>query len=301
MPVENVHDRKEKRRFTLVVVPSGDSEKTKTISIGKWAAVASVSAAFFVIASLVFAVIIFTPAHNLLPVSHSDLERRYGKQIVEIQEQVNNLLKEMNVLRDYNIRLRKAMGESLTSSDSNIAPVNTGEQILSSTSNKDLTATDATVSARNIPVKSHIGESSSSISIQTYQPTVNELTSTFPLIVPADGYVTRGFDVRQYHYGIDFAGRSSSPIVAAADGNVVFAGWTYDDGFMMMIAHDLGYMTVYKHNAALMKNVGASVRRGEMIALLGNTGNSSSGPHLHFELWKDGIAYNPQQFLLQPQ
>ena len=115
---------------------------------------------------------------------------------------------------------------------------------------------------------------------------------------PTDGYLTQGFDVTRYHLGMDFAGKKSTAVLAAADGNVVFSGWTYDDGYMIMVAHGLGYLSVYKHNESLLKGTGAFVKRGEPIALLGNTGRTSSGPHLHFELWKDGIAYDPGQFLL---
>ena len=128
-----------------------------------------------------------------------------------------------------------------------------------------------------------------------------ETVGNLPLVSPAEGYVTRGFDTRHYHYGTDFAGKKSSSILAAADGSVVFSGWTYNDGFMMMLAHDRGYITVYKHNEALLKSTGSLVKRGELIALLGNTGKTSYGPHLHFEVWKDGIAYDPEQFLLTTQ
>jgi murein DD-endopeptidase MepM/ murein hydrolase activator NlpD len=116
--------------------------------------------------------------------------------------------------------------------------------------------------------------------------------------MPSDGYLSRGFDGDAFHYGIDLAGKQGNAILAAANGSVVFAGWTYDDGLMMMIAHDFGYLTVYKHTKALLKGVGSAVRRGEPVALLGNTGKTSSGPHLHFELWRDGVATDPMKYLV---
>ena len=122
-----------------------------------------------------------------------------------------------------------------------------------------------------------------------------------PLSVPVEGYITRGYDEQKYHYGVDFAGRSASAVTAAADGNVLFSGWTYDDGYTLMVAHDGSYVTVYKHNQALMKLTGESVKRGEVVALLGNTGKTSSGPHLHFEVWKNGIAQDPLRYLLMVQ
>jgi murein DD-endopeptidase MepM/ murein hydrolase activator NlpD len=81
---------------------------------------------------------------------------------------------------------------------------------------------------------------------------------------------------------------------------VVFAGWTYEDGNLLVISHGSGYLTVYKHNQALMKSPAMAVKRGELIALLGSSGQTSLGPHLHFEVWKDGIAQDPNEFLLTP-
>lgn len=119
--------------------------------------------------------------------------------------------------------------------------------------------------------------------------------------MPTLGYLTRGMEGEQGHFGIDIASKEGNPVVSAANGNVIYSDWSYDFGFMMIIAHGRGYMTVYKHNKSLLKNVGSSVKRGELIALLGNTGRTSSGPHLHFEVWKDGVALDPEQYLVSVQ
>jgi murein DD-endopeptidase MepM/ murein hydrolase activator NlpD len=81
---------------------------------------------------------------------------------------------------------------------------------------------------------------------------------------------------------------------------VLFAGWTYEDGNMLIIAHGGGYATVYKHNQTLLKNTLNAVKRGEPIALLGSTGITSAGHHLHFEVWRNGVPQDPNDFLLVP-
>ena len=78
----------------------------------------------------------------------------------------------------------------------------------------------------------------------------------------------------------------------------MFAGWTFEDGNVVMLSHGSGYLTVYKHNSSLLKSTGSLVKRGEVIALVGSTGITSTGPHLHFEVLKDGLPQNPQEFLL---
>lgn len=304
MSPENVHDRKEKRRFTLVLVPGDESEKTRTLSVSRWGIVAASSAVFFVIVALIFVIIIYTPLRSLMPVSNSDLEKRYGRQIVEIQEQVNELLQEMVILRGYNLRLRKALGETISGEDSSLIAVSQSEKMpkpsLPSRFVEHETNVVPSSGDMTVPLSGNDRLSALLRGGDDRTTTVAGMIE-LPLTTPTTGYITRGFDPKQFHYGIDFAGKKQSPVIAAADGNIVFSGWTYDDGYMMMIAHDRGYITVYKHNEALLKTTGANVKRGEMIATLGNTGKTSSGPHLHFEVWNNGIAQDPQQFLLIAQ
>lgn len=118
--------------------------------------------------------------------------------------------------------------------------------------------------------------------------------------MPVEGIVTQGFDPSRGHFGLDIAARKGTPIYAATDGSVVFAGWTFDDGNMLMISHGDGYMTVYKHAQSLIKTAHMTVKRSEPIAFVGTTGKTSLGPHLHFEVWKDGVARDPSEFLLSP-
>jgi murein DD-endopeptidase MepM/ murein hydrolase activator NlpD len=132
-------------------------------------------------------------------------------------------------------------------------------------------------------------------------PVGQSMLHGLPLSMPVDGFISRGFDVDQSHYGIDFAGKPGSPILAAADGSIVFAGWTYEDGFTIIVSHGEGYTTVYKHNQSILKHEGEPVKRGSLLALLGNTGRTSHGPHLHFEVWRNGIAQNPSDYLLSDQ
>jgi murein DD-endopeptidase MepM/ murein hydrolase activator NlpD len=110
--------------------------------------------------------------------------------------------------------------------------------------------------------------------------------------------VTQGFDQARYHYGLDYAVKRGTPVSAATDGYVLFAGWTFSDGNMIILSHGGGYLTVYKHNESLLRVVHERVKRGELIARSGSTGQTSSGPHLHFEVWKDGLPQDPEQYLL---
>lgn len=122
-----------------------------------------------------------------------------------------------------------------------------------------------------------------------------------PTLIPLDGFISRGFSQdflfpERSHRGIDIAGKSGTPVLAAASGRVVFSGWTPDFGNCIILAHKNGYMTFYGHNQANLKGADIEVERGEPIAQLGTSGRSSA-PHVHFEIWKDGVAVDPLEFV----
>lgn len=292
MSPDNVRERKEKRRFTLVFVPGAKSDSTRTFSFSRMGIIAATAGLFFVIAALVFAFIAFTPARKLLPGYTEELERHTLQQLSEIQRQVTTLAEQVTVLRAYNLQLRKALGEQLSSYDS-LLVVSRQQEASNASADETLNAPSGTGLA---PSQFRPGQFQGGAAARIEQERSKFLT--LPLTTPVEGYLTRGFDPEGYHLGIDIAGRPGTPVCAAADGAVVFSGWTHDDGYVVIIAHDEGTTTVYKHNQALLKTVGAAVKRGEIIALLGNTGERTSGPHLHFEVWKNSQARDPQHYLL---
>lgn len=302
MTRENVRERKEKRRYTFVVVPQAKTEQTLTFSVARWALIGSIVAIVLIIAAGVIALVLYTPIGAHLPIASSQLVRQYGTQIVEIQTQLASLLKEINVLRGYNLRLRKAMGEKISAQDSaGAAATNIDSALTAAQAAAGAQGTQVAGAHVAVPPGSFGDAIASVLSAGSSTRGEEDFYDEMPLIMPADGYLTRGYDPGMYHYGIDIAGKEGSPVLAAADGNVVFAGWTHEYGFVIMVAHEAGFMTVYKHDQSLLKNTGDAVRRGEMIALLGNTGETSSGPHLHFEVWKDGAAHDPSHYLLSLQ
>jgi murein DD-endopeptidase MepM/ murein hydrolase activator NlpD len=114
---------------------------------------------------------------------------------------------------------------------------------------------------------------------------------------PVSGIITAPFDPSSGHYGVDVVAKDNEPIKAVAEGTVVFSGWTQDFGHTLIIQHKAGILSVYKHNSVLLEKVGNYVSAGDVIAIIGNTGELTSGPHLHFELWYNGNPVNPEEFV----
>lgn len=114
---------------------------------------------------------------------------------------------------------------------------------------------------------------------------------------PLHGMITGKFDPKTDHFAVDIVGKQNSRISSVLDGTVIFSGWTMDTGYSIYIQHENNLISVYKHNAELLKAVGDKVKAGEVIAIMGNSGELTTGPHLHFELWYNGTALNPETYI----
>lgn len=116
--------------------------------------------------------------------------------------------------------------------------------------------------------------------------------------VPVKGYVINNFDPQHGHNGIDYGVKSGSPVFAASNGLVIFADYTSDDGYTMIIQHNEKYISIYKHLSINIKKQRDIVEQGEIIALSGNSGYNTTGAHLHFEIWEDGKVVDPQTLII---
>jgi murein DD-endopeptidase MepM/ murein hydrolase activator NlpD len=114
---------------------------------------------------------------------------------------------------------------------------------------------------------------------------------------PVKGEITSNFNSKDKHFAIDIAVVKNTPVKAVADGTVVFSGFTADTGYVIILEHSQGFLSAYKHNETLFKEQGDLIKSGEVIANSGSTGNLTTGPHLHFELWSDGYPVNPTDFI----
>ena len=117
------------------------------------------------------------------------------------------------------------------------------------------------------------------------------------LFPPVKGHITEPYSSKNKHFAVDIALAKDTPIKAVAAGTVILADWTPTNGNVVIIRHNDGIISVYKHAASLTKDQGDIVKSGEVIAMAGSTGTQSTGVHLHFELWKDGYPINPNQFI----
>jgi hypothetical protein len=284
------------RRYEVLVTSLGEGRSARAFRVSRVGLVLMGVLAVLAIVGLTLAVLMFTPVAMYVPLPNPILEQRYGEQIRETQVRLNDLAEQVLLLSDYNTQLRKALGEgstgdsmmfadppSVIADTSSVPPAFAASR--PDTSSAPAVGEEYDVMTASLPGIVAIGEEASA-------------ESRLPLIMPAEGFISQMFDPGRGHFGMDIAARRGTPVIAPADGHIVFAGWTYEDGNVMIVAHGRGYMTVYKHNQSLLRNAQEFVKRGEAIALLGTSGRTSQGPHLHFEVWRDGVPRDPRMYLI---
>lgn len=212
-------------------------------------------------------------------INNSDLKAQTEK-IKELQNKVVVLTDQLQELASTNERMRYAM--KLAGRDS-IKP----NDALYDTLRKKID--------KKINVGGNIYEVFISF-VEKYFSVKNNIQSLF-FIEPTNGVVTQGFNSANGHMGVDFGVASGTPVYASAGGLIIFADYTVESGYQIMIQHDDNYLTIYKHCSSLIKKTRERITQGELIALSGNSGKNTTGPHLHFEIWQNGKPIDPQKFL----
>ncbi|RLD19982.1 MAG: M23 family peptidase [Bacteroidetes bacterium] len=114
---------------------------------------------------------------------------------------------------------------------------------------------------------------------------------------PITGLISRKYNLKEDHFGVDVVSKRNEPVMSVAGGTVILSSWTQDSGYVIAIQHSSDLISIYKHNAELLKKTGNFVNGGEVIAIIGNTGDLTDGPHLHFELWYKGNTVDPEDFV----
>jgi len=290
MSSDKARRSKDLGRFDIVVIPAGEGGASKSFSFTRrklWFLIVGGMLALFLVS---LAGLIYTPLALIVPLPNSVLEEKYGRQLLATQRELKALGQEVIRLGEYNKHLRTILGDSVPDTartvfepDEYLNETDTDESSVAGPGTFEGEYTEPPPDYRPVSLLAEAGSF--------------HLTK-LPFVNPVAGIVSQGFNAERGHFGIDFASKLGTPVFAAAAGYVVFSGWTHDGGNMVMISHDNGYMTVYKHNQSLLVTAHTMVNRGDVIALLGSSG-SSTGPHLHFEIWRNGMPVDPEEFLLQ--
>jgi murein DD-endopeptidase MepM/ murein hydrolase activator NlpD len=217
---------------------------------------------------------------------HAQIEM--NKQLIELREQFDSLAIEVDRKDQFILNFQRVLSGD-TSNFKDPAQIMRGE-------NKPLAKTsEVKLAPADSQFRKEFEKSDLSL-ITLTSVKYRELQETF-FFSPITGFVSDHFDMKKGHYGVDIVAKTNEAVKNVADGTVLFASWTQDSGYVIMIQHRGNLISVYKHNAELLKKVGTFVNAGEIISIVGNSGEMTDGPHLHFELWYNGNPLNPEEFV----
>lgn len=238
----------------------------------------------FVLAIIVALLFMLTPLGGLL---YSSEDSQMREQVEMVTERVIALQDSLNT-RDYQLaEMKRVIRLSL---DTTL----TMDQRFSSMFNETYDNSDF-MSVQFNPQSTSERVGTTGILMSNVFKTAPEFPSNYPV----EGTLTRDYEPEEFHFGMDLATKMDAEITSIADGTVVNASWTISDGYVITIQHAGGIISQYKHCSSLTKKNGDVVLKGDIIGTVGDVGVSSTGPHLHFEIWKDGLPQDPAMYLIQ--
>ena len=269
-------------KYRLVVLNEETFEEKVSFKLSRLNVFVVGSLSALVLIAFTTVLIAFTPLREYIPGYASTSLRRQAASLVELTDS-------LSVVIDYNERYIERIRMVLSGE---YAPSQIGKDSLDLPFVLDTTTIDLTPIREDSLLRA-------SVALEDRYNLFESNTIDFDaaLFPPLSGMITQGFDPEKKHYAIDITAQQDAAVKAIAAGTVVFSEWTSDTGYVIMLLHYNGLLSVYKHNGALLKNQGDTVLAGEVVAAVGNTGEFTTGPHLHFELWEKDRPVNPLNYI----
>ncbi|MBL7826973.1 MAG: M23 family metallopeptidase [Saprospiraceae bacterium] len=283
-------------KYRLVVMNDDTFEEVTSLKLTPLAVYITVSSLIVGTAILVTMLIIWTPLKRYIP-GYGDFKR--DSEIAMLTSKVTALEDEIQATRAYSDNIRKILAGDVSGMTKDDVEKQGQSDEPADSLIKDIDRIPEDDQMRTAVEKGAFTSDPNAVaqaSVQSFAPRDIPLEHQF-FIPPVSGDVTAGFDLNKSHFGIDVSAAKNTAIKAAADGVVISAGYTVETGYSIAIQHPNNVVTMYKHNSVILKQAGASVKAGEAIAIIGNSGENTSGPHLHFELWHKGRPVNPNDFI----
>lgn len=269
-------------KYKLVILNENTFEERLSLKLTRLNVFVLVSLSTIFLVAITYAIIAFTPLREYIPGYSSTALK---KKATELNYKTDSLQQVIAMNDLYYSSIKKVLKGDLSAADFNKDSIIEAVKLEASEVDLNPTSEDSLLREKvDKEDKYNLFESATS-------------ATNFVLFPPANGSISEAYNVKEKHYAVDIVVAKDTPIKATADGIVIFAEWTATTGYVILIEHSYGLISVYKHNAALTKAQGDLVKAGEVIATAGNSGELSTGPHLHFELWNDGYPINPTNFI----
>ena len=267
-------------KYRFVIMKDSSFEEKLSVKLTRINVIAFVATLVFLCFFSTMLLIAYTPLSEYVP----------GKSSIEVQKS----LIELNIKSDS----LEAILVNRSIYLENINKIINGEELVTPENYAEITNTQIPISFEKSKEDSLFRvkvEAEDKSSIYKKDKPINNTTLMF--FTPLTGLISDGYNNKTKHFGIDLVAKEKSRISSVLEGTVIISHWAYETGYVIGVQHKNDYLSFYKHNSVLLKSVGDYVNAGDHIAIIGNSGELSSGPHLHFELWHKGIPVNPENYI----
>ena len=276
--------RRLKGKFRLVIMNDETFEEKASFNLRPRKVFVATGIIIILLITITTFIIAFTGLREYIP-GYADLKTQ--RRVYNMVLKTDSLQKEIDSRNAYIENIRNVINGTLPMSDTS--------KVKGSASKYD-TIHHLTRSEQDEELRKQI-ESQDAYSLTEGSASIRNSIKSFLFFPPLKGTVTNRFDPVTKHYAIDIVSNANEAIKSTLDGTVVFANFTSETGYVIGIQHSNNLFSLYKHNSALLKKAGDFVKAGDVVAIIGNSGELSQGPHLHFELWFNGTPIDPMQFV----
>lgn len=269
-----------RNKYRLVILNDSTFGEKFSLRLSPISLIVGILAITIVMTTLVISLVAFTPLREYIPGYGNITER---KQILELTLRADSLEQDLNARDVYMDNILKVLKDSL--------------QVKTDKPKKDTSGKYGKLNVDPSQVDKEFRENyegNKNNSIATINNPKLKGLSELVFFTPIKGMVITAYNIKEAHYGIDLVTKENETVKTVLDGTVVFTGFSSQDGYVVQVQHSNNLTSIYKHNSEILKKTGDRIKSGEAIAVVGNTGERSKGPHLHFEMWYNGIPINPQ-------
>jgi murein DD-endopeptidase MepM/ murein hydrolase activator NlpD len=280
--------KKLRNRYFFIIRKEENFEERLSIRMSLASLIMITGGLIVVLIGIVISLVAFTPLREYIP-GYADVDMR--KDLLYLSLKTDSLEEALQERSDYIRNIKRVLTDSVDVGDTTKVAskdtVSKHAKAFAPRSHAD-SILRTEVESQN-PYNVSLGGNSA-------DKTGNNLNSYF-FFAPLKGIITNGFKPAANHFGVDITSKENDAVKATLDGTIILSTWTLATGNVIIIQHKDNIISVYEHNSVLMKKAGDNVKAGDVIAIIGNTGELTTGPHLHFELWYQGSPVNPLNYI----
>jgi murein DD-endopeptidase MepM/ murein hydrolase activator NlpD len=263
-----------RNRYRIILRKDENLEEKVSVVLTPWNVLILLSGGLFLFGTIIYLLLAYTPLNRIFPTKSTKYSSLEQFEMIQKIDSLEISLSQLNLQSEV------------------LSKVLAGEDV----------AIDYDTAAHSLvidhePVQNATSAVPTVTTKRVTMPSAEQYINIYNFITPLKGVISDTFDMDKKHLAIDIVAESKSVIKSIQKGTVVLSGWTAAGGHTLVIQHPNNFISVYKHNAVVLKKEGAFVNSGDAVALVGNSGELTSGPHLHFELWQKGIAVNPTNYI----